>query len=292
MTTTGQVIYLLRPGQWTKNGLVLAPAFFAGIINQPSVAWRSVTAFILFCAASSAIYVFNDIMDRHRDRLHPAKRHRPMVSGGVNLPTAWVLAVGLSALSIWGSHTLNFTFICMITAYLAQGWAYSLYLKRIPFVDVLSVSAGFLLRILGGGAAVDVMISPWLLICALALSLLLGFGKRRADAFSSGQKAPEPSPLPDGYSLPFLDQAITITATTTLVSYIFYAACPETIQLFGTRAGLLTIVFVLYGLFRYLSQTHRNQRRQQSADYLSMDIPMIVVWVGWTLTWVAIIYLT
>ena len=291
MNVAVQVIRLLRPEQWTKNFFVIAPAFFGGVMNQPSQAWRAITAFLLFCAASSAVYVFNDIMDRARDRQHPHKRRRPLASGGVGLGTAWILAVGLFALSLAGSHSLNFAFICILTAYLAQGWAYSLYLKRIPIVDVLSLSAGFLLRVLGGGAAVDIVISPWLLVCTLALSLFLGFGKRRAELDSLAGEGNEQRPVLDGYSLPFLDQCISLVTTTTLISYILYVASPETAALFGTRAVMLTIAWVLYGIFRYLSLVYTHKRGSDPAGLLLRDPPLMAACLGWGLSWVAVIYI-
>jgi len=241
------IILLLRPHQWVKNLLVLAPPFFGGVLyTGRDMAFIMFFAFVAFSLASSAGYVVNDIVDRESDRLHPKKRLRPIASGKVGVTEAVIIALAAFAVSAVISFRLGTWFLLIIIAYLALSLLYSLYLQRFALVDCFVIATGFVLRIEAGGVASGTSVSNWLLLTTFLLSLLLALGKRRFELAAAGD---DPAALREslsGYRLNFLDQAITIFATTTLVTYAIYAI--ET----GSQIFLVTVPFACYGVLRYM----------------------------------------
>jgi 4-hydroxybenzoate polyprenyltransferase len=241
------IVLLLRPHQWVKNLLVLAPPFFGGVLyTGRGMAFIMFFAFVAFSLASSAGYVMNDIVDRESDRLHPKKRLRPIASGKVGLTEAVVIAVVAFAVSAVISFQLGTWFLLIIIAYLALSLLYSFYLQRFALVDCFVIATGFVLRIEAGGIASGTSVSNWLLLTTFLLSLLLALGKRRFELAAAGG---DPAALREslsGYRLNFLDQAITIFATTTLVTYAIYAI--ET----GSQIFLVTVPLACYGVLRYM----------------------------------------
>ena len=279
----------MRPKHWTKNFFVLAPIIFSGTFFQSGVFLRSAAAALLFCLISSAAYLFNDIMDLERDRLHPEKRLRPLAAGRVSVAAAWVLFILLALVSLTVSILLAWRFSVLLGCYLAINIVYSLRLKQVPILDVFCISAGFILRVLAGGEVGGVFVSHWLLLCTMTLSLFLGFGKRREEVANLGGNSFGQRPALEGYSLQFLDHAISTVATLTIVCYVLYVADPETSEFFGTRAVLLTSVFVLYGMFHYLGLILTHQKGGNPATILLSDRHILLACIGWGLTWAAII---
>ena len=240
----------LRPQQWIKNAFVWAGFLFAREWSDAALAAHVAAAFVAFCLLASAVYVGNDWVDRESDRAHPAKRDRPIAAG--RIPDSAVVAMCLAlagaafALAAWVGPAL----IGVLVAYLALNVAYSLGLKRAVIVDVIAVALGFLLRLLAGTTGVGIAPSPWLLMCGLMLTLLLGFGKRRSELAAVAPGAAR-SVLAD-YSPGLLDRLITVCVSGTLIAYSLYTISPQTIALHGSADLVYTVPIVTYGLFRYL----------------------------------------
>jgi 4-hydroxybenzoate polyprenyltransferase len=283
---------LVRPEQWTKNLFVLSPLFFGKAFAEPILAVRTVATAFIFCVMASAVYIFNDIADVERDRAHPTKCQRPIASGTLSIPVAWILFVALALATLVGAFFLNHELAGILTAYLAVNVTYSLYLKRVAILDAFCISSGFILRVLAGGAVSGVVVSHWLLLCTMTLSLFLAFGKRREEMSALAKNPSHQRPSLKGYSLPFLDHAISTVATLTMICYILYVVDPQTTRFFGTRAVLLTSVFVLYGIFHYLSLLQVQEKGGNPATILLSDRHLQLACLGWVVTWMVIIFNT
>ena len=278
----------MRPVQWTKNAILLAALVFDHKLFQADAVLRAVVAVAVFCAASSAVYLVNDVRDAAADRLHPTKRHRPIASGALPATRAIVVAVVLILVALLAGWAVRPAFDLVVVGYVGLMVAYSLVLKRLVILDVFAIAAGFVLRAAGGAVAIDVPISPWLYVCTLLLALFLGFGKRRHELVSLADAAGHRANLGD-YSLGLLDQLIAITASATVMAYSFYtfdaAAVPD------NHAMMLTIPFVTYAVFRYLFLVHRRDLGGSPEVLLFADRPLLACILGWGLTSVLILYL-
>jgi 4-hydroxybenzoate polyprenyltransferase len=266
----------LRPAQWTKNGVVLAGVIFSGTLTNPDAAIAAAVAFACFCAASGATYVVNDYLDRERDRLHPRKRFRPLASGRLNPKGALAAALALLAGAIAAGFLLPQLFAWSLILYVLTSALYSTLLKRVAVLDVLTIAAGFVLRALAGAAAVEVLVSPWLLVCTAFLALFLGFGKRRHELLKVGVAGTRPSLA--GYSVPVLDQILSAITACTIMSYVLYTFLSG-----RTQWLMVTIPFVIYGIFRYLHLVHREDEGESPERTLLTDRPLqvcILLWVG------------
>jgi 4-hydroxybenzoate polyprenyltransferase len=280
-----------RPRQWIKNLLLFAPLLFAQKLHDPVRLLTAVAAFGLFCMLSSSVYLFNDLVDLERDRLHPAKSRRPVASG--RLPVAWALigSAGLFLAAAGAGFALSLPFGVVELSYVLLNLAYSLYLKEVVILDVMAISGGFVMRALGGAVAIDVEISHWLVLCTILLSLFLAFCKRRQELEClEGGVALEHRPSLREYSVGFLDQMISIVTAATLISYSFYTVSPEVEAKLGTRHLFLTIPFVLYGIFRYLYLVHRRGEGGNPATSLMTDRPLLICVALWALASAAILY--
>jgi 4-hydroxybenzoate polyprenyltransferase len=240
----------LRPPQWVKNAFVWAGFLFARDWHNTALAGHVGAAFAAFCLMASAVYIGNDWIDRGADRAHPVKRTRPIaagrISGGVAASMSTALGVAAFALAAWVGPDL----VAVLLAYVVLNLAYTLALKRVVIVDVIAVALGFLLRILAGTIGVGIEPSPWLLMCGLMLTLLLGFGKRRAE-FDAVTPDAGRSVLVT-YSPALLDRLITVSVSGTLISYSLYTISPQTIALHGSADLVYTVPIVTYALFRYM----------------------------------------
>lgn len=271
----------LRPAQWTKNLVVLAAFFFAlgDRTRIPPLGWpegmRAVLAAALFCLVSSGIYIFNDIVDRDRDRQHPDKKNRPIASGRVSLPWAYTSLLLLLAIGSVGAASLQAGFGVVIAAYIGLQILYSLVLKNIALVDTLVIALGFVLRAMGGAIALSVTISPWLLLCAFLLALFLGLCKRRAELILLDEQAAAHRPGLGQYDRQLLDQLIAVVSASAIITYSIYTLWPETVHKFGTHGLALTIPFALFGIFRYLDLVYRHQKGGKPEWVLLGDLPLI-----------------
>jgi len=281
----------LRPYQWSKNLLVFAALVFALELQDPQKVGAAVIAFLCFCAASSATYLFNDIRDRDRDREHPEKARRPIAAGRVSVAVAAAIATVLALVALLGSQVVNWRLTLVVVVYLVLQGAYSLGLKHVPVIDALCVSAGFLLRAVGGAEAVEVPISSWLLMCTIFLSIFISFAKRRHEFVTLPAGREEHRQSLAGYSVEVLDQLITISAAATLISYALYTTDAETVDKFGSSRLLLTLPYVIYGIFRYLALVHMNEEAGDPSLALVRDKPLLIAVALWGLTVVALLYL-
>jgi 4-hydroxybenzoate polyprenyltransferase len=279
----------LRPRQWVKNLFVFAGVIFSQQLLTPRV-WPALAAFAIFCGLSGAIYLFNDVADVDKDRLHPSKRRRPVASGALPIGAAIGFGVLLLAGCLAAAFRLSPAFGLVALFYGVLLTAYSLWLKHLVILDVLTVAAGFVLRAVAGAVAVDVEISGWLLICTILIALFLALGKRRHEYRSLTGDAAAHRPILAEYSEGFLDQMISVVTASTVTTYALYTMSPETVAKFHTRLLPLTLPFVLYGIFRYLYLLYRRDLGGNPSDLLVTDRGLLLDALLWIVTTLAIIY--
>lgn len=279
------LIQLLRPHQWLKNGFVLIGLLFGHAWSNAEMRMQALTAFVAFCLISSAVYVMNDILDREADRRHPQKCLRPIASSRVGIGMALALAavclvVGLGLISgLFGLPASKAPWVFVL--YVLMNVAYSLGLKHVVILDVFIIAAGFMLRIFAGTVGIGIVPSHWLVLTGLMLTLFLGFAKRRAEIeVPSTSEQPHRRVL-EQYSLPLLDQFITLTAGATVITYSLYTVSEETIALHGTRWLIVTVPCVLYGLLRYLYRLHRRGGGGDPVRELLRDPHLLLVTALW-----------
>jgi 4-hydroxybenzoate polyprenyltransferase len=281
----------LRPHQWSKNVFVLAPLVFAQALDDPTSVQRAGWAFVAFCLASSAVYLFNDILDRDEDRKHPLKRHRPFAAGTVPVPIGIVTALGLATAALMVASRLNRTVVLVLGLYLGLNLLYTLGLKRVVILDVLIISVGFVLRVLGGGHAIEVEVSDWLLMCTIFVSLLLALSKRRHELILLANHAADQRHVLGQYSAPFLDQMVNVVTASSVLSYALYAVAPETVENFGGGELIYTLPFVLFGIFRYLYLIYHKKTPRNPTEALLWDAPFMANMVLWAGAVLWIVYL-
>jgi 4-hydroxybenzoate polyprenyltransferase len=285
-----------RPSQWTKNLVVFAAVIFAKKVGDPESLVRSVIAFVLFSFLSSCVYIVNDVLDREEDRAHPKKKTRPIASGALSVPAALAGAALLAAAALVLGFRLALPFGLTLLLYLVLNLLYSTRLKEIVGLDVLCISVGFVMRAIGGvealsGQVDEVLLSPWLLVCTLFLSLLLALCKRRNELIVLGESAASHRPVLAHYSLPLVDSQIVIVAAATILAYSIYTIWPATIAKFGTDRLVYTIPFVVYGIFRYLYLVYRRNMGGNPSEVLYKDAPILATLALWIATVFAIIIL-
>lgn len=266
----------LRPRQWTKNLLLFAGIVFAAEIGDAGRWLAAGAAFVLYCAASSAAYLVNDLVDAPADRLHPVKRRRPIARGEITPRTAVFAAVALVGLAAGLAVALGPVALGFLALFLAIQAGYTLGLKHVVLVDVMAIAALFVVRAAAGAGAVDVRISPWLLVCTALLALFLALGKRRGELVLVGAEATPGRPVLEGYSLELVDQLVAIVAAATVLSYTVY-----TLTARESQALAATIPFVLFGIFRYVLLLHRGGGGEEPENVLVTDAPILATVAGW-----------
>ena len=280
----------LRPGQWTKNLFVLAGLLFGRrLLDVPSIL-QAAAAFVIFCGLSSAVYLFNDVMDRDADRVHPLKGTRPIASGALSPHVAVTAALILGIAATAAAFLLRPMFGVASVAYLVLLVLYSVLLKNLVIIDVLTIAAGFVLRAVAGAVAVAVPISHWLLVCTTLLALFLALSKRRHELTLLAGGATEHRRILQEYSPYLLDQMVAVVTASTLVAYAIYATSAETAERLGTDRLGLTIPFVLYGIFRYLYLVHQKRGGGSPAELLLADRPLLICVGLWAASVVLILY--
>jgi 4-hydroxybenzoate polyprenyltransferase len=280
----------LRPRQWTKNLFVFGALVFAQRLGDRASVIRAAVAFVDFCALSGVVYLVNDVLDREQDRRHPLKAQRPIASGALAVNTALTAAFVLALGALIVAFSLGLPFFATAAGYLSLLFAYSAVLKHIVIIDVLTIAAGFTLRAVAGGAAIDVPVSNWLVLCTTLLALLLVLGKRRHELVLLADAASDHRASLDDYSPYLLDQMISVVTASTLIAYAFYTISPETTVKFGTTMLSLTIPFPLYGIFRYLYLVHRREQGGNPAELLLDDRPLLLCVALWAVTVILVIY--
>lgn len=280
----------LRPKQWTKNGFIFAALIFDIKLFQFMPLIKTVLGFILLCIISGTIYLINDLVDVKKDRQHPTKKNRPIPSGRVPLKVAIAAAIILTAISLPLSFWLDFYFGIIATSYWLLNLAYSLLLKNIVIVDVLSVAAGFVLRVAGGVALVNAeRFSPWLYVFTVLLALFLVLGKRRQELVMLKGQASNTRSILSEYNLPFLDEMMAIVTAGTVMTYAFYTFSAPNLP--GNHLMMLTIPFVIYGIFRYLYVIHVQGDGGAPDEVLLIDKPLQISIILFTLTAIIILYI-
>ncbi|MSO45302.1 MAG: decaprenyl-phosphate phosphoribosyltransferase [Acidobacteria bacterium] len=265
----------LRPEQWTKNLLVFAGLLFGGRLMSTEAIGLACATFAIFCALSSAVYLFNDVTDRVPDQEHPLKRQRPVASGRLSTTIALVAAGILGAGGVVAAWLIGAGLGVTSGVYLALLLLYSAALKNVVIIDVLTIAIGFVLRAVAGALAVDVPISHWLLVCTTLLALFLALSKRRHELVLLAEEAVSHRPILQEYTPYLLDQMVSVVTASTLIAYSVYATSAETAARLGTNYLGLTIPFVLYGIFRYLYLVHRKQGGGSPSTMLVTDRPLL-----------------
>jgi 4-hydroxybenzoate polyprenyltransferase len=280
----------LRPHQWTKNLLVFAGLIFAQRLFDRHALTTSIAAFAVFCALSSVVYLVNDLYDRDADRLHPIKAKRPIASGALAPGAAWTAAIVLGAAAMTAAMMINRSFAVVGGLYLVILSAYSVSLKHLVILDVLTLASGFVLRAVAGAVAIDVPFSNWLLLVTLLAALFIGLSKRRAELVSLADGASGHRRILAEYSPYLLDQMIGVVTASTLIAYAFYTISPEVVQRFGTDRLIYTVPFVIYGIFRYLYLVHQRAEGGNPSELLVTDRPLLGCLALWGLAVVIILY--
>ena len=288
------ILRTLRPKQWVKNFFVLAALVFSKQLLDPALALRAAAAFAAFCALSGAVYTFNDLRDVESDRKHPLKQNRPIASGVLGERAALLLSLVLAIGALGCAALLSPMFALVATAYLVNNLVYSLYLKRIAYLDVLMIGIGFLMRVLAGGFAIDVPVSAWLLACTALLACFLGFGKR-AHELSQAQRdqreAIETRAALGGYHMGILRFTLVLLAIGTCAAYALYTRDTATIAFFQTDQLLWTLPFCIFGIARFLYITLWIQGDESPTDVILHDWPFLLNLCSWAGTVFFIIYL-
>jgi 4-hydroxybenzoate polyprenyltransferase len=285
----GAVLVSLRPRQWVKNLFVFAGLVFGQRLFTPAV-WPALGAFAIFCGLSGAVYLVNDVADRDQDRLHPKKRERPVAAGRLPVRVALGVAIALVAGGLVAAGRISTSLLLVAVAYVVLLTAYSVWLKHIVIVDVLTVAVGFVLRALAGTLAIDVAISGWLLICTILLALFLALGKRRHEYLALGAEAARHRPILAEYSAGLLDQMIAVVTASTVTAYALYTMSPETVAKFRTQLLAATLPFVLYGIFRYLYLLYRRQLGGNPSELFLNDRALLINTACWVAAVLLIIY--
>lgn len=289
------LLLLLRPQQWVKNVFIFLPLFFHGDLTHVSMLVKAVIAFFCYCFAASSIYCFNDIYDVEADRKHPKKCKRPIASGAVSIPKAYGLMAVMLCLSLALAYfTLGDTAMAVIGVicfYYLMNIAYCVKLKQIALVDVFIIAVGFVLRVVLGGVVNDIELSQWIVLMTFLLALFLAFAKRRDDVVLYQEIGVLPRKNVNRYNLDFMNQALTIVATITLVAYVMYTVSDEVMQRFGSRYIYFTTVFVLAGILRYLQLTIVDVKSGSPTKVLMRDRFVQLCILGWIASFLILIYL-
>jgi 4-hydroxybenzoate polyprenyltransferase len=283
------LIKAMRPKQWTKNAFVFFALVFDKQLFLPAPFLRTLAGFFLFCLISSTVYLFNDIADVESDRQHPEKKFRPIASGVLPIPAAWVAAILLTLVVIPLGYFYSPVFAGILTIYLVINLLYSRWLKHVPILDVLIIAAGFVLRV-GAGASLIVVerFSPWLYVVTTLFALFIGFGKRRAEITLLEKGAGSHRKVLDGYTLPLLDQFITIVSGTTIVAYSLYTFSAPNLP--ENHTMMLTIPFMVYGIFRYLQLIQSGHAAGAPDEVALKDRPLQLIVLLWGLAVLAVFY--
>jgi 4-hydroxybenzoate polyprenyltransferase len=296
-----ELLRAMRPRQWIKNTWVLAAIAFSEerLWTQPKKVLLVLGAFALFCMAAGAIYLINDLVDIEKDRAHPKKRNRPLASGRLRPRIAVAAAIVLMLIVLPGAYLLDssdgsgssFDLMAVMLGYmLIQGLLYTYILKNIVIVDIFTIAAGFLLRAVAGALVIDIPISSWLLICMGLLALFLGLGKRRAELVLLENGATEHRRILEQYSVPMLDQLISIVTAATIIAYTLFTTTAPTVRHAPYPVLMVTVPFVVYGIFRYIYLIHHHRGGGSPEELLLKDKPLAIDVLLYALTVLVVLF--
>jgi len=278
----------MRPKQWPKNVFIFTALVFVKELFTPIPLLKTIAAFILFCFLSSAVYLVNDVVDIEKDRQHPTKRLRPLPSGQLKPSVAIAAGALIPLIALPLSFLLDFYFGLVALAYFLTMIVYSFVLKNFVILDVLTVAAGFVLRAVAGAAVISVPISPWLYVCTTLLALFIGISRRRHELILLAENANEHRASLNEYTLPLLDQMIAVVTSATIIAYSLYTFSAPNLP--PNHAMMLTIPFVLSGLFRYLYLIHVRGEGGTPEEIFLSDLPMMIALGLWALAVIVILY--
>lgn len=279
----------LRIKQWLKNLFIFAAIVFDRQLTNWDSLTRTISGFIIFCLLSSSVYVFNDIFDIKADQSHPKKKNRPIASGRITIHQALFTGLLLTVVSLTWAYSIKFNFFLISAIYLILNIIYSKWLKHLPIIDVMIIASGFVLRVAAGVALIKVeRFSPWLYVVTTLLALFIGFGKRRAELMLLARDANQHRTVFDGYTIDFLDQLITIVSGTTIVAYSLYTFSAPNLP--TNHAMMMTIPFVIYGIFRYLYLIKVQQSGGEPEELVMKDRPLQATIFIWVISVLAIFY--
>lgn len=290
MRTLYALLKTMRPHQWTKNAFVFVALVFDRKLFQLEPLSKTVWAFVLFCLASSAVYLVNDLADMESDRQHPTKRFRPLAAGELSPQVAGVAAVVLALGAVGGGFALGWPLGLVVSGYLFLQLAYSFVLKHLVIIDVMTVAVGFLLRVVAGVVVVQVeRFSPWLYVCTMLLALFIAINRRRHELTLLAENAVNHRRILSEYSVAFLDEMNSMVTASTLIAYSLYTFSAPNLP--SNHAMMLTIPFVLYGLFRYLYLVHVKGEGGAPDELILRDLPLFLTVVLWVVAVVIVLYL-
>ncbi len=285
------LLRLLRPSQWLKNTFVFIPLVFSQNLFHVVDIVKVFFAFVAFCLASSAVYVINDIIDQDADKLHPEKKNRPIASGKISVSFATIVASILIVLSLYLAFIISKTFAGIIGFYIFLQFLYSIKLKQIVIVDVFVIAIGFMLRVFSGAVAIDVVISHWLIITTLFMSIFLAVSKRRSElVLIQSLKIETKRKVLADYDLNFLNLSLVIAATGMALSYSLYTMADRTLMMFGTDYLIYTTIFVLFGILRYLFLVVNKGEGENPVRILVRDPLTSINFILWICSCIFIIY--
>ena len=279
------IIKLIRPYQWTKNAFIFAALIFNGSLSDTALLLRTLAGFAVFCMISGCVYILNDIVDRDKDRAHHKKCTRPIASGDVAVWQALIIFILLLAGALFWGFRLSISFGIVIIAYFIINIAYSFGLKNRPIIDLMCIAAGFVLRVVSGGFIIDCYISPWLLLCTLLLALYLAIQKRRAELSAVEKGLTEGRAVLQHYSSSLLREMSSVMDSATIMAYCLYTFMSD-----ASQYMMLTIPFVIYGIFRYQYIAEELELAEAPDKALLKDIPLIIDILLWCITCVIILY--
>lgn len=278
------IILCMRPKQWIKNNFVFAGLLFSRSFLHPSLVLKSIYAFILFSVVSGSVYLINDVIDREKDALHPSKRTRPIASKKITVVDAVIAAFLLLSSSLYISYWLHPTFCTILLIYFIVTCLYSLYLKHFIILDVMLISLGFVLRTVGGGVVIHVTISPWLILCTTLITLFMALIKRKNEILTLAEEASNHRKILGEYSLDLINQMLSVITSTTLMSYCLY-----TFNADNSYYMMLTIPFVIYGIFRYQYLSSIQGSDGSPEQILLHDVPLLIDVFLWITTCTVIV---
>jgi len=291
MISPRNVFNLLRVEHWIKNLFLFIPIFFAGEFLNVSKLGQVAIAFFAFCCVASAIYILNDLMDAESDRLHPEKSMRPIASGLISPSKAGVIFTTLILVGVWVSFQFTHqSFVILLGSYFILNVGYSMGFKRIPIVEILIVSSGFVLRAVGGGLVADVEVSQWMLMMIFLLALFLALAKRRDDLLLFGKSSKSVRAAAEHYNLEFINSLLIMISGIIIVAYLMYVISPEVINRFHSKYLYITSIFVIAGVMRYLQITLVENRAGSPTKILYSDNFIRIVLAIWVITFYFIIY--
>ncbi len=284
-------LQLLRVPQWIKNLFVFVPLLFSLHLFETEYFLSSLQAFVIFCLASSFIYIINDIIDIEADAAHPQKKHRPLPAGKISKQSAWIISTIILSSLVVLALISPIEFIYFLCGFIVLNIIYSVYFKHIVILDIFSIAAGFSIRVLGGAAMIAVPVSSWLILTTMFISLFLGVMKRHSELEQMTKlENTQSRRVLSEYSLTFTNQMATVAAAGVVICYALYTVSQRTVLVFGTENLIYTTPFVVFGIFRFMYLEYLNQKGENTTQIMLTDVPMILTVILYVATTVLIVY--